>query len=493
MAAEIREAKLDGSLRCAYGDKKCVLYFKGGRLKFAVSNSRSSRIFERMLIRGKLSREDLSKIPNFTNDFELTSFLVDTGFLSNAEVDKMFVEQIESILVDVLAWPDGKWTFTPLVRLRDGLAFDIRVRKVLVDAARILPIETVLRRFRSLDEAFTIGDRTGREIELLPNEIKVLSMFRDEPILARELARQSGLAEHDAIKVLYVLWLGGYLSRQEWNPAFSDISVVNMHTAKLELRQEAKLHVTVAPSQKKDEVIVETKSVPVIEEVVISIEDYLDRVENAATHYDLLGVEHKADDKEIKRAYFSLAKQFHPDHFHKSGDEMLRRVQSAFTQLSQAHETLRSADSRETYDFKIRREIAEKEKQQKAGTYEELSVQMKQANESFDQGFSLLMDGNAEAAETFLARAAHFAPKNAKYHAYYGKALAANAKQRHKAEGEMQTAVKLDSNNPTYRLMLAEFFVQMNLMKRAEGELNRLLAIFPSNREARQMLDELKN
>jgi hypothetical protein len=30
-------------------------------------------------------------------------------------------------------------------------------------------------------------------------------------------------------------------------------------------------------------------------------------------------------------------------------------------------------------------------------------------------------------------------------------------------------------------------------MKRAEGELNRLLAIFPSNREAREMLAEIKS
>lgn len=492
MAAEIREAKLDGSLRCAYGEKKCIFYFKAGRLRFAVSNSRSSRIFERMFALGKMSREDIVKIPNFQNDFEFTSFLVDTGFLGKAEVERLFISQIDGIMIDVLSWPDGQWTFTPLARLRDGIEFDIRVRKLLVDAARVLPIDTVLRRFRSLNEEFKVGGTFGRDIELLPNEQKLLSMFLDEPIRARDLAPQSGIPEHDAIKSLYVLWLGGYLIRQEWNPAFSEMSIANLQSVKLELKQEAKLQVTAAPTLKKDEPKSEATAASVVGEVAISIDEYLDRVETAETYYDLIGVEHKAEIADIKRAYFNLAKQFHPDHFHKAGDEMLRRVQSAFTKLSQAHETLRSADSRETYDFKIRREIAEKERRQKAGTYEELSVQMRQANESFEQGFSLLMDGNSEAAETFLARAAHFAPKNAKYHAYYGKALAASAKQRHKAEGEMQTAVKLDGNNPTYRLMLAEFFIQMNLMKRAEGELNRLLAIFPSNREAKEMLAEIK-
>jgi cytochrome c-type biogenesis protein CcmH/NrfG len=91
-----------------------------------------------------------------------------------------------------------------------------------------------------------------------------------------------------------------------------------------------------------------------------------------------------------------------------------------------------------------------------------------------------------------LARAAHYAPKNAKYHAYYGKALSEDQKQRHKAETELQTALRLDPDNPTFRLMLAEFFVKMNLIKRAEGELTRLLAKFPSNRGARDLLESLK-
>ncbi|HMT07878.1 MAG TPA: DnaJ domain-containing protein [Pyrinomonadaceae bacterium] len=493
LAAEIREAKLDGSLRCAYGETKCIFYYKKGRLRFAVSNQRATRLFDILLRRGRLTQADLAKIPNFQNDFELTAFLEDTNFLSKEDVSKLFVEQIESIMIQTLAWPDGKWTFTPLARLRDGVEFDIKVRKVLVDFARILPVPTVLRRFRSLNEEFQLGDKLGREIDLQKPEVMLLARFNADAQTATDAIASSGLDESDAIKVLYTLWLGGYLVRKEWNPAFSDMSIANMLGARLELKQEAKVAVIAAPTEKPKTVdVVEPEPAKPVE--VISVDEYLERAEGAVTFYDLLGVDSKADIGEIKRAYFFLAKQFHPDHFHKSGDEILKRVQAAFTQLAQAHETLRSESGRETYDFKVRKELADREKRENArsgGTYEELTVQMQQAAESFDHGFNLLMDGNASAAETFLARAAHFAPKNAKYHAYYGKALSANEKHRHKAEAELQAAIKLDGNNPTFRLMLAEFFIQMNLMKRAEGELNRLLAIFPSNREARDMLAEI--
>ena len=102
------------------------------------------------------------------------------------------------------------------------------------------------------------------------------------------------------------------------------------------------------------------------------------------------------------------------------------------------------------------------------------------------------MGNQYEAALPFLARAAHFAPTIARYRAYFGKALSSDSKQRHKAEGEIQTAIKLDPINPNYRIILVEFFIQMNLLKRAEGELNRMLATFPNNAEARALLESLK-
>jgi predicted Zn-dependent protease len=120
------------------------------------------------------------------------------------------------------------------------------------------------------------------------------------------------------------------------------------------------------------------------------------------------------------------------------------------------------------------------------------NLQNEQASESFERGLNLLIDGKVEESLPFLARAAHYSPKNARYRAYYGKALSSDEKQRHKAESEMQAALRLDSSNPTFRLMLAEFFIQFNLKKRAEGELTRLLALFPSNREARDLLASLK-
>ncbi len=491
LVAEIAQARLTGSLRASDHDRKCILYFKSGVIAFAVSNARSSRLFDMMLTRNRMTRDDLAQIPNFTNDFEFAAFLQEKSFLTKEECDELFVEQIKAIVIDVMSWTSGDWSFTSLARLRDGLAYKIDTAELLIDYGRCLPVQTILGRFRSLDETFRRAEWHGSQLDLIQPELVVLSKFSDNEIKARDLIADRTLPEPVTIKSLYTLWLGGLLTRDDWNPAFTEVSIHNIRDAKLELKREAvRLGVTAEPvkTEAPKPVAVEPKT----EEVKITVEEYLTRAESAETYYDMLGVDHKAAISDIKRAYFSLAKVFHPDHFHKEDATLLRRVQNAFTQLAQAHETLKKEETREHYDFKIRKELAEKEKLKAAGTYDELTTQMKQANESFERGFSLLMDGDNESAIQFLARAAHFAPKNARYHAYYGKALSSDEKQRHKAESEMQTAVKLDGHNPTYRLILAEFFIQMNLLKRAEGELNRLLAIFPSNREARDLLDSLQ-
>ena len=94
-------------------------------------------------------------------------------------------------------------------------------------------------------------------------------------------------------------------------------------------------------------------------------------------------------------------------------------------------------------------------------------------------------------AALYLARAVHYNPNNALYRAYYGKALSFDENQLHKAESELLAASKLEPQNSKIRLMLARFFLDRNLRKRAEGELRRFLEIAPDNKEAEELLASL--
>lgn len=498
LLVEIGQARLNGSLRISDGDRKCAVYFKSGQAVFAASNERSTRVFEMLLSRGSLKKDDLAKIPNFGNDFEITKFLVDKNVISQQERDNIFHEQVQAIALDILCWKSGDWIFSPLARIRDGLAFQIEMTEHLVNYSRCLGETEILDRFRTLDETFTRNEGSGIGSDLTLEEGFVLSRAEKGSLSASELIILSGMPDGKVLHILYTLWLGGLLIRGNWNPAFSRNVISAIKNARLELRSEPTAPRSEPASPRMPEVADDKVLTPEPggEKQAgqnVTLEQYLTRVENAATFYDILGVDTQADTDALKRAYFWLAKNFHPDRYHAEGGATLKRIQNAFTELAQAHETLKNKESREVYDYRVRKELANREKQRETGETGTQQIKREQGTENFDRGLSLLMENDPNAAVPFLARAAHFQPQNARYRAYYGRALAFDDKQRFKAEAELQAALKLDPDNPTFRIMLAEFFIQFNLLKRAEGELNRLLAIFPSNREAKELLQSLKN
>ncbi len=64
-------------------------------------------------------------------------------------------------------------------------------------------------------------------------------------------------------------------------------------------------------------------------------------------YYDILGVDKKASDSEIKKAYKKLAVKWHPDKNPDNREEALEK----FREISEAYENLTDPDKRRTYDM----------------------------------------------------------------------------------------------------------------------------------------------
>ena len=114
------------------------------------------------------------------------------------------------------------------------------------------------------------------------------------------------------------------------------------------------------------------------------------------------------------------------------------------------------------------------------------------AEYSFREGFGALQQGRINAAITHLANASRLEPQEARYRAYYGRALAANENTRRLAENEIQAAVKLEPANAAFRTMLAELYFDLKFHRRAQTELDRALALDPNNATAHSLLRKLQ-
>jgi curved DNA-binding protein CbpA len=527
LLVEAAAARLSGSFRLVSHAQKAMIYLRGGEIVFAASNAREHRLFQMLLASGKLRAAQINAIPNFANDQTLGDALLAQQLISPFDAHRIFTRQVEEIVKSAITWTEGEWTFSALVRIKESINYKIETRKILFEYARSLSPDKIVRRFRSFQETFGLNPTPDAlQLQLATQEAFLLSRFEKSFLKIQEIVTLGGLPEAMTMQTLYVLWLGGFLYRQNWNAAFSERKISAMLSAKLALNSDE-----IAAAADEAEAAAEAAVVaeeaprrfqPIKAEIVRRngkkeetktpapeaakpfdpederrrTEAYLKRVEDAVTLYQVLGVAPSVKTAEIKAAYFALAKRFHPDLFHKeAGTETHRRIQVAFTEIAHAYEILKEESSREIYDFKNREKISAAA----SGTSEpkakapanSAEAQAALAKESFDNGYSYLMDGEYEEALPLLARAVHLAPANARYHIFYGKVLSTDEKATHKAESEMQTAIKLDPNNSVFRLMLAEFYIEVRLYRRAEGELQRLLAMFPNNKEAQDLLDSL--
>ena len=229
----------------------------------------------------------------------------------------------------------------------------------------------------------------------------------------------------------------------------------------------------------------------------------------------MLGADVGASSGEIKQAYYALAKRFHPDRFHRTADiDMRSRIEAAFAQITQAYETLKDETLRGAYDAKLSKQAPTSAAassfkhfdsgaaKTSAGDSAEVLARdaqggaassLSNAEESFRHGLAMLKQGNHQQAAVYLSAAARIDPKQPRYRATYGQALSHEARTRRLAEAEFLAAIALDQRNASYRVMLAELYLDIGLQRRAVGELERALAVDPQHAAARGLLKDLQS
>jgi curved DNA-binding protein CbpA len=519
---EISAAELSGALRLTRERAKAVVYFNVGEIIYAASNLRAFRLAESARRLEILSEQQLIEAQGTSSDLELGARLIETGTLSREMLDSLLERQVSELLLHALLWTGGEWEFDPRVRITVDISLSIKTKKLLTESARRLPVEFVAERFKDKDEKLSPEPDAPADFNLLPNEAFVLTRV-DAPLSVNELLTISGLPEAETLHVIYTLSLGGFLKRESWPQAFSAEIIAKARAVKKAApAKHAAPVATIPQSKSKSGQVSQAASAPPSQSEEMhdeqsEINALFAKVRLTPDHYQMLGIRRTANAADIKRAYYALAKRFHPDRFRRdTDDDQLARIQSAFAQIAQAYDILKNQTTRAGYDSKLLKQEAAMRGSRatppppKPGADQgrEVSkasndVQTPSANrqtgsdafqveEKFQQGLSALQKGDSASAIAALGEAARLAPTESRYRAYFGQALASQERLHHNAETELKAAIALDAGNAAYRVMLAELYAKIGLLKRAQGELSRALAVDPKNEAARRLLDKLK-
>ena len=484
---EIASKGLSGTLRIEHDRAQAAVYFEDGQAVFAASNVRTLRLREYLTKRQLVAEHELVSLQNAQSDLSLANALRTRGILREEDINSVLATLVNDILRVALLWTEGSWDFNERARLGDPVRVKINTGNLLREAAHRLPLKFVSLRFRNPGETFLRAADVSIPSSFLPSESFMLSRL-DTPAKMEDLVALSGLRELDAYRILYGLTLSGFVTREHWQNAFRTEAAA---------RGKTRVAAGAPPSAPEP---ADNRWDSVVEEN--NLQPFFERLSHATNYYQVLDLPLTAGPTEIKDAYYALARRYHPDRFHgKSGTEIHSQLGSAFARITQAYETLMDPKTRSTYDGSLRRskafqDSAPKTTQRSSVLVEDHdfdigSPEAAQPEHSFSEGVGALKEGRINAAVAHLSTASRLVPREAKYRAYYGRALAAREKTRRLAENEFQAAVALDPDNATYRVMLAELYLDLKFQRRAQTELDRALALDPNNATAKSLLRKI--
>ena len=483
---EISSKSLSGRLRLEHERVKVVAYFEEGSFVYAASNLRTLRLREYLTKSELVTDEDLAQSNERISDTDLLKVLCAQKLLSPAAAEQIQVRQVADVLRLALLWTEGVWNFESRSRLDEQFNLKIDLDSLLLEAARRLPVAFVASRFRNPAETISPIEKPLLNENLLPAEAYLLSRL-DSPMPLRELSAIGGLGEDETLQLVYSLALSGLIKREHWKPAFRG-----------QQPTPPKAPEEVKPPPPEPEPPKETDPQ--------DLENFLARVKNSQTHYDLLDVGREVSASELKTVYYQIARRYHPDRFRKSDPALVSRVESAFARITQAYDTLRDDRLRSSYNVKLEarkkaEQVAESTSRPTAPATqpepvaetvaEPVMPAAERAEIQFKEGLAALELGQRKVALGLFGSAASAAPKEARYRAFYGQMLAGHEQTRRAAETELLAAIKLDPANSEYRVMLAELYRDLGLKLRAKGEAERAVAADPNNRKARELLRSL--
>ncbi|MEE8218394.1 MAG: DUF4388 domain-containing protein [Vicinamibacteria bacterium] len=211
------------------------------------------------------------------------------------------------------------------------------------------------------------------------------------------------------------------------------------------------------------------------------------------SHFEVLGLARTATEADVKEAYFSLAKRFHPDVHHGSNLGDLRdKLEAVFIRLGEAYEVLRHTDKRRDYEGWLGRpkpqasegagpaepdpeaeaRRAEAAVSHAAGLFEK--KQYWDAIQEVEPLVERLTGTNRLQAQLILARCYLQNPKWVK-----------------SAKGTLETAIRENPKATAAYSLLANLYRQQGLKARASSMYRKVLDLKPDDKEAAEALAEL--
>jgi curved DNA-binding protein CbpA len=516
-----------GILHLARGETSKRIYFRKGSMIFANSDVDADRLGEFLIRQGVIDRdafEKASKVMRETgNRFGRT--LVELGFATAEEMEARVVDQIQTIIYSLFAWDSGEYRFEQHENpVDEDIVLNLSTADIILEGTRRLDDMAKVRR--------ALGDlnrvlQTTEDPLLLYQKMTTLSQS-EYFILSRvdgnssvtDILSISPIGEDETLRCIYGLVSAGVLEAQGGAapaevpspkpaaPATTRPKAEKPHiyveppprpaTPKVDIpRPDVEVR-PIAPSSKSKIEPPAEPSGPSPEEMAVRkdiIEKHASLSE--ASLYDLLGITITANDAEIKKAYYAMAKKYHPDRHHSPHLRNIHGLlEELFGKITAAYQTLSSPLEKNRYDSKIRAETQAGAAASGAGGAAapddaSESAKKRAAEERYKEGKRHFEEMHFFDAIQCLREAVRLYPKKG-YHKLLAQALMKNPMWLRDAEEQFRLALKMDQFDAECYLGLGEIYESEGMTTRAQKMFEQAATYDPENEAVQNKVGDRK-
>lgn len=504
----LQRSKKTGILNVHRNDLDKSIYIKNGDIVFAISKYPDDRLGEALL---KMARITLEQYETSVRLLKQTgkrqgTILVEQGFIAPKDLFMAVTHQVKEIILSLFTWIDGEYLF------QEGDLPSEEVITLRMSTARLIyegvhRIQDWTRLRRELPPLNTLLQITTdplvlfQDLGLEPQSQQFISLI-DGTKTVEELFRRSALPAFETLKCLYFLIAIGIVEARmivetaeakitEPTPSFEDQPSTPPSPQPASISIEEEIQVEVQEEKRED---VEESREELFKEKEETEEYSKQKIREAYSamqnqdHYEVLGVQRDAPKDEIKKAYFRLAKAYHPDrHFQAGMEEVKNQLETLFQRITEAYDTLLMERKRKEYDLTL--VMSQYGKNQPAASEE---TDEARAVQQFQRGQEAIKRGDYREAAHSFQWALRLNPKQAKYYTALGRALAKTPRRMHDAEQNFLKAIELEPSKAENYIALGLLYKEGKLTQRAIRQFEEALMWDPDNKQAKAELEQLK-
>ena len=464
----LHEKTKTGILHLRRNDQEKSIYLKEGGIIFAISGYVDDRLGEILL---KLGRITLDQYERSVEELKKGkkrqgAILVELGYMSPGDLIWAVKFQVKEAIVSTFTWVDGQYEFIEgdppageVITLHMGVA-----NLIFEGIKRVNDWTRLSNGLPLLDKPIRITTNPMdlfQDIDLEDRERAIIEKIDGKKSI-RDIFRLSDLNAFETLKVLYFL----------------------IRLGMVEVIEEEGIDSQTEAGKGAVDAEVE----PVDKELGLKRQKIIDEYnsQGGKDHYQILGLKRGASRDEAKKAYFQLAKEYHPDiHYQEGMGEMGEMLEAIFTRITEAYDVLSVDNTKKEYDLYsvISKHERRKPKEEKSNV---------RSLSQYKRGLEAFKKGDLKEALYSVEWAIRIEPTKPAYYTLLGKILSLIPGRVKDAENSFTKAMELEPSNSENYIGLGLLYKKGGMRLRAIKILEEVLVWDPENLDAKKELDALR-